>query len=82
MSTEAIKDEIRNYIQKTIVQNDSMNIGNDTPLISGGIMDSISTLKLINFLEVKFNIEFQPHDVDRDNLDSINLIAEFVASKM
>lgn len=81
MSTDTIKEEIKKYILETIVQSDTATIENDTPLISGGVIDSISTLKLVNFLEEKYAIEFQPHDVDRENLDTIDLIAAFVLSK-
>jgi acyl carrier protein len=81
MSSEIIKQEIRQYIQDTIVQNNLIVLENDTPLISGGIIDSISTLKMVDFLEAKYKIEVQPHEVDRDNLDTINSIAEFVLSK-
>lgn len=76
-----IKDEIRQYIKETIVQNDNVVIENNTKLISSGIVNSISTLKMVDFLEKKYNIEFQPHEVDRENLDTIDLIADFVSSK-
>jgi acyl carrier protein len=82
MEKNDIKNEIRKYIIETIVQGNVDGIKNDTLLISGGIMDSISTLKLVNFLEEKFAIEFHPHEVDRENLDSIDLIADFVESKL
>jgi len=82
MEANEIKNEIRKYVIETIIQGDFNTIKNDTPLISGGIMDSISTLKLVSFLEKKFAIEFQPHEVDRENLDSIDLITDFTVSKM
>lgn len=53
-----------------------------TPLISGGILDSISTLQLVSFLERRFKIEFKPNEVDQDNLNTISLIALFVKSKI
>ena len=81
MNLDNIKEEVKNYIKETIVQGDSVELLDETPLISGGIMDSISTLKMVDFLESKFGIEFQPHEVDRENLDSIDLIAKFVLSK-
>jgi acyl carrier protein len=81
MNIETIKEEIKNYIKETIIQGDSVELLDATPLISGGIVDSISTLKMVDFLEVKFGIEFQPHEVDRENLDTIDLIATFVLSK-
>jgi len=82
MTADQIKDEIRNYVTTTIVQNKGLNITDTTALITEGIMDSISTLKLVDFLENRFNISFEPHDVDRENLDTIDLIASFVAAKM
>lgn len=82
MSTDQIKEEIRKYILDNIVQDDSKELKNDTLLISGGVIDSISTLKMVSFLEKRFAFEFMPHEVDRENLDSINLIADFVVSKM
>ncbi len=77
-----IKTEIKAYIKEKIVKNDSANIENDTPLISGGIMDSISTLQFVDFLEQKYKIEVLPHEVDRENLDTVNIITEFVAAKL
>jgi len=78
MTPEEVKEDIRKYIVET-VEDESVN--DSTALISGGILDSISTLKMVDFLETKFDIEFQPHDVDKENLDTIDMIAEFVLSK-
>ena len=81
MSQDKIKEEIRTFIKQTILQDDTASIEFDAPLISGSVIDSISTLKLVDFLEQTYNIEFQPHEVDRDNLDTIDMIANFVVSK-
>jgi acyl carrier protein len=53
----------------------------ETPLITGGILDSISTLKLIAFLENQFGITIEAHEAGIDHLDSINRIAGLVALK-
>lgn len=81
MSNEKIKEEIKTFIKSSIIQDESANLDNTTPLISGGIVDSISTLKLVDFLEQKYGIEFQPHEVDRELLDTIDLITAFVLEK-
>jgi len=81
MDQNIIKEEIREYIKKSIIKDESSVIENDTPLISGGIIDSISTLKMVDFIEKKYSIEFQPHEVDRENLNSVDLIAQFILSK-
>ena len=82
MLLENIKDDIKAYIKNTIAKDENLKLENDTLLISSRIIDSISTLKMVDYLEKKFNIEFQPHEVDTDNLDSIDLIAQFIASKI
>jgi len=82
MSNESIKNEIRQYLKESIVQDESMIIDDNTPLISGGLMDSISTLKMVGYIEQKYGIEFQPHEVDRENLETLELITNFIGSKL
>ena len=52
-----------------------------TPLISGGIIDSIDAVKLIVFLESEFGIEVEAFDADLDNLDTIEALDRFVSAK-
>lgn len=52
-----------------------------TPLITGGILDSITTLKLVVFLEEHFGITVEAHEAGVEHLDSIHQIAQLVASK-
>ena len=81
MNHDDIREKVRNYIKNTIVQDDHAEIDDNTPLITGGLIDSISTLKMVDFLEKEFGIEFQPHEVDRETLDNIGLITAFILSK-
>jgi acyl carrier protein len=53
----------------------------DTPLISGGILDSIATLKLVMFLEDRFGIVLQAHEVDKQYLDTLDDITQLLVSK-
>ena len=80
------KDEIRNAIRAFLIANifegkDDGQLKDDTALISSRIMDSIVALKLVSHLEEKFGIELEAHEVDQDNLDTINKMVDFVASK-
>ena len=52
-----------------------------TPLISGGILDSIATLKLVMFMEEKYGVNFEPHEVDKEHLDNLDSIVKLVQSK-
>lgn len=54
---------------------------NTTPLLSSRLIDSISALLLVEFLEKEFNIQFQPHEVSNDNLDTLELIEKFIQER-
>jgi acyl carrier protein len=79
---ERIKNTVREYILSELnlpVLEEELQ--HDTPLLSSRLIDSISTLLLVEFLEKTFQVEFKPHEVNQDNLDSLDLIEEFVLNK-
>jgi len=55
---------------------------NKTPLISGGILDSLATIRLVAFLEERYGVTFSPHEVGADRINTIADIASLVASKL
>jgi acyl carrier protein len=77
-----MREQIKSIIVEKLLKDDTIVIDDNTPLISSAIIDSISTLKLVDYLEKEFNVEFEAHEVDKDNLDSIELIENFIKSKM
>ena len=83
MNNQEISNVVRAFIIDNIYGgNNTGELQDETPLISTRIMDSIVALKLVSHLEDKFGIEFEAHEVDQDNLDSINTITAFVQKKM
>jgi acyl carrier protein len=52
-----------------------------TPLITGGILDSLATMKLVMFLEERYGVKFQAHEVDADHLDTVADIAKLIEAK-
>lgn len=52
-----------------------------TPLIAGGILDSLATVRLAAFLEEHFGIQLEAYDVNEENLGSLERIASLVRSK-
>lgn len=54
----------------------------NTPLITGGILDSISTVKLVAFLEDQYNVAFQAYEMNADYLDTLDAIADTVEGKV
>jgi acyl carrier protein len=78
-----IENAVRTYILDEFLPGESPDALTDsTPLVTGGILDSIATLKLVSFLEEQFRIELAPHETDADHLDTIDHIAALVRSKL
>lgn len=80
---QEIKACIKEYVLQHFSKNKNVNeITDVTPLIGSGLLDSISTMQLVAFLEKKFHFEFEAHEVDKDNFENISVLAEFVSKKL
>jgi acyl carrier protein len=53
-----------------------------TPLITGGILDSLATLKLVAFLEDRYAVTLKAHEADVENLNTVADIVNLVRSKL
>ena len=79
-------DEIRQAVHGFILKQflpgeDPSELTDQTPLITGGILDSIRTLKLVVFLEDRFDVTVEAHEAGVENLDSVGQISRLVAAK-
>ena len=82
MSTQDVKETIKGYILEEFLPGEnSSELTDSTPLITGGILDSLATLKLVVFLEERFQIKIQAHETMVDYLNTISDIAQLVNSK-
>ena len=63
---------------------DSLGIAVDgvsTPLVSGGLIDSMQVVEVAMFLETQADITLDENDLVVENFDSIEAMASLVASK-
>jgi acyl carrier protein len=73
---------VKEFIQKEIAADGSADeIDDTTPLISGGILNSLATLQLVTFLEDTYDVSIKAREVGIDYMDSLNDIAKLVLSK-
>lgn len=56
------------------------DIDAETELFSSGLLDSVSMVNLIGFIEEKARVTVQPADVTLENFDSIQRIVDYVRS--
>jgi acyl carrier protein len=79
---EEVAARTRTYLLDEYLPGESPDsLGNATPLITSGILDSIGTVKLASFLEGEFGIELEAHEMSVDLLNTIDDITRLVLSK-
>jgi acyl carrier protein len=80
-----IMDEMNEVIKKYVIEeymNEGDSLANDTPLISGGIVDSFSMVSLKRFLENKYKISIPDSAATPEAFDTINKISSLVQKYM
>jgi len=78
----SIQDDIRNYIVENILFGDGQNLGPDTLLQEGGVLDSTGMLDILTFVEEKFGIKIADDEVIPENFDTLRKMSGFVERKM
>lgn len=78
----AAADTIREFILREFLPGEKPEALTDaSPLITGGILDSLGTVQLVVFLEETYGIEFQAHETGIDHFNTIADIARLVESR-
>ena len=82
LNLDEIKTAVHDYILREFLPGeDPSDLTDQTPLITGGVLDSISTLKLVVFLEERFEVTVEAYEAGIDHLDTISEIARLVTRK-
>jgi acyl carrier protein len=80
-----IKDIVLDYVKDEYLDDPDEELGYDSPLISGGIVDSFSMVSLKRFLEATYKIQLPDDRATPEAFDTVNsiteLVEEFIAKK-
>lgn len=73
---------IRDYISQELIQDPALlPIENSTPLIDHGILDSLSLLRLVVFIQERFGLVVDDIELIPEHLESVNAICAYIASR-
>jgi len=72
---------IKNFIRTELIYDDEKDFDDNTNLIERGIVDSMSLVRLISFIEENCDIQVQDEDIVPENFSSLNKIASFMAGR-
>ena len=70
---------INEYISKELVQDSALlPLGNATSLLETGVLDSLSLLRLVVFIQERFGIVVDDVDLVPENFDTVDAICAYL----
>ena len=73
--------DIKELIQKEIKSIAFIEVDFDTSLINSNILDSLTVIDLAIFLEEQTDLNIPARDINSENFDSINKIADYLKKR-
>jgi len=82
MEGARVETIINDYISSELVRDPALlPLANETSLLESGILDSLSFLRLMVFLEERFGIMMGDADLLRENFASVNTICAYLRAR-
>jgi clorobiocin biosynthesis protein CloN5 len=78
MHDQDVLDTLRNYVTDRILQDSSVMIEPETPLLEWGILNSISTVQLIGFIRERFQVDVPAEQVVGGNFKDLQSISQLL----
>jgi len=72
---------VTSYVRDELARSEPAGLGPTDSLISSGVLDSIGLLRLVLFLEERFQVKVGDGDLVPDNFETIERIVSFVESR-
>jgi len=83
LTKQEIGEAIKSFILNEFLRGEDPSALTDTtPLITGGILDSLATVSLVLFLEERFQIQIEAHETTIDYFNTISDIEQLIHSKL
>jgi methoxymalonate biosynthesis acyl carrier protein len=73
--------KIKKFITAELLQSDVV-LADDALLIETGILTSLQTIELVEFMSREFEVEIEPEDVNEEEFRSLETIAALVGRKL
>lgn len=75
MDTRSI---LMDFIRQEFMRGRRADLGEEDDLLSSGIIDSLGILRLVAFVEERFNVQMPDEDVVFENFQSVNALADYL----
>lgn len=82
IDTDYIRSDLLSYIKRVYAKTSPEDISIDSPLLQMGIIDSLSLMSLILYIERKYRLDFYTIDVTRDHFADIKTISKLICENI
>ncbi len=82
MDENTILKEVREYVvENFLLGEEEDELSDSESFLESGLIDSTGILEVIAFLEETYDVEIEDEEMIPENLDSVQRVARFIASK-
>ncbi|MCA8948321.1 MAG: acyl carrier protein [Planctomycetes bacterium] len=79
---DSILTQIRAFVAQWFRDGREEGLGEDTPLVTSGIVDSAGVLEVVEFLESRFGVQVSDQDVSLRNCNTLRALTALVEARL
>lgn len=76
-----IEQTLEKFITEELMMSDGTKLDPDQSLLDSGIIDSLSLLRVIAFIEDTFGVQVDDTELSPSNFETINMMVSMIESK-
>ena len=81
-SRHQVRAALREFVLKEFLPGEAQeNLEDSTPLIAGAIVDSIGVMKLVLFVQERFGVEIEPHEMNAEFMGTVADLVDIVETR-
>ena len=73
------QETLKQYLTKELLNaHTNLDLTEDDNLLTGGLIDSLGIMRLVDYIEQSFSLRVRPEDVTIEHFRTINTIAAYI----
>ena len=77
-----IKEKVRAFVLEYAADRGVTSVADDEPILTNNIIDSLGSLRMIDFLETAFPLTIEDTDMLPENFQTLNACETFIKGKL
>jgi pimeloyl-ACP methyl ester carboxylesterase/acyl carrier protein len=78
---QQVADQLAAFTNKTLLMDVDGGIDADTPILDMGILDSLSMVSLLTYIQSQFGVHIPNEEITPDNFETLRVLAELTVSR-